>query len=128
MAKIESVEALNALRDKNRRELALRLKGDKIEEMVQVRVAMDTCGIAAGAEKIMDAFIAELEAQGVENVVVMKTECMHHCEEEPMAQILVPGKAPAVYGRLDEAKVKEIVTKNIKNGETAEGALALDVR
>ena len=61
MAKIESVEALNALRDRARRELSLRIKGDRMEEMIQVFVGMDDCGIAAGAEKIMDAFLKETE-------------------------------------------------------------------
>lgn len=128
MAKIESVEALNALRDRARRELALRVKGDAIEEMIQINVAMDTCGILAGADKVMDAFIAELEEQGVENAVVMKTACMGHCQAEPMAEILVPGKDPVVYGHLDEAKAKELVAKYIKNGETVEGAMALSIR
>lgn len=128
MAKIESVEALNALRDRARRELSLRIKGDRMEEMIQVFVGMDDCGIAAGAEKIMDAFLEETETQGIENVLVMKTGCMGHCSAEPMAQILVPGREPVVYGNLTAEKVKELVGRYIKNGETVEGAMALDLR
>ena len=55
MAKIKSLEELKKLREQAQNNVSLRVKGDNIEQMIQVRVAMATCGIAAGARPVLSA-------------------------------------------------------------------------
>ena len=57
MSKVQSLEELRKMRDQLRNEIELRERGDNPEELVQVRVSMGTCGIAAGAKETMSAFI-----------------------------------------------------------------------
>ncbi len=43
--------------------ISLREKSDRPEQLVQVKVAMATCGIASGAKQTMEFLIDELESQ-----------------------------------------------------------------
>ena len=103
--------------------MSLRVKGDNIENLIQIRVAMATCGIAAGARETMDEFIKVLQEEKIENAVVTQTGCMGYCYAEPTIELTMPGKEPVVYGHVDRAKVHEIVEKGIKNGEMLDGII-----
>ena len=65
MAKIKSLEELKKLREQAQNNVSLRVKGDNIEKMIQIRVAMATCGSAAGAREVMTEFIEEMDRQNM---------------------------------------------------------------
>ena len=69
MAKIKSLEELKKIKEQAQQSVSLRVKGDNIENLVQVRVAMATCGIAAGARETMNEFIKVLNEEHMDNVV-----------------------------------------------------------
>ncbi|NLK63112.1 MAG: (2Fe-2S) ferredoxin domain-containing protein [Fusobacteria bacterium] len=123
MSKIKSLEELKNLRAKLQEKVDIREKGDKIEELIQVRIAMATCGIAAGAKQTMEDFITKMNEEGIKNVVVTQTGCMGYCHSEPTVEITLPNKEPVVYGNVNKSKVDEIVTKYIKNGELVDGII-----
>lgn len=123
MAKIKSFAELKKIKEQVAGTVELREKGDKIDDLVQVRVAMATCGIAAGAREVMNYMIKELADQGINNVVVTQTGCMGYCYAEPTIEVLAPGKEGVVYGDVTEEKAKEIIENHIKNGEMVDGII-----
>ena len=59
-------------------DISIREKSDKAEEMVRVRVAMATCGIAAGAREVMNTLLRKVEQDSLP-VVVTQGGCMGYC-------------------------------------------------
>ena len=56
MPKIMSLDELKKLKDNVKNKVDLREKGENVDNMIVVRVAMATCGIASGAREIMNYF------------------------------------------------------------------------
>lgn len=121
--KIKSLEELKRIKEQAQNSVALRVKGDNIENLVQVKVAMATCGIASGAREVMNEFIEELNRQHIDNVVVTQTGCMGYCYAEPTIELTIPGKEPIIYGYVNPAKVHDIINKTIKEGELIDGII-----
>lgn len=122
MEKLKSLADLKKIREDARTKLDLRVKGDNPEGLVAVKVAMATCGIAAGAKPIMDFFVDELDKRGIA-AVVTQTGCMSYCYAEPTVEVQLPGREPVVYGFVDKKRADEIIEKYIKNGELVEGII-----
>jgi len=125
MGKINSLDDLKKIRDGALAKIVMRSAADSPEGMVQVRVAMATCGIASGAKPIMDFFTDELEKRGV-GAVITQTGCMGYCYAEPTVEVLMPGKEPMVFGFVDQKRADEIIEKYIKNGELVEGIIPVN--
>ncbi|MDY6969403.1 MAG: (2Fe-2S) ferredoxin domain-containing protein [Spirochaetota bacterium] len=87
------------------------------KERVKITVHMGTCGIAAGARKIMSAFLEEIEKRGLNDIMLTSSGCAGLCNREPMATIEVKGEAPIKYIDLDEKKVVEIFDDHIINNK-----------
>lgn len=115
MNKVKTLDDLRKMRESLRASLDLREKSNYPEQMVQIKVAMATCGIAAGAKEVMSYFIEALDRERVD-ALVTQTGCMGYCYAEPTVEITVPGKEPIVFGRVNKAKVDEIITCYIKQG------------
>lgn len=123
MTKIMSLDQLKTLRDNVKNKLDLRIQGENVDNMVVVRIAMATCGIAAGARDVMN-YLAELvRDESIENVVITQSGCMGYCYAEPTIEVTLPGKEPVVYGNVDKEKVKEILEKHILGGEMIDGII-----
>ncbi|MBN1969238.1 MAG: (2Fe-2S) ferredoxin domain-containing protein [Candidatus Delongbacteria bacterium] len=125
MTKVKSLEDLKKMREELKAKLTLRQNGDNVEELVQVKVSMATCGIASGAKEVMDVIIAELDSHAIDGVVT-QTGCMGYCYAEPTIEVTVPGKDPVVFSYVDERRAREIVSKYIKAGELVDGILPVN--
>ncbi len=125
MGKINSLDDLKKIRDGVRTKIEMRSGADSPEGMVQVKVAMATCGIASGARPIMDFFTDELDKRGI-GAVIIQTGCMGYCYAEPTVEVQMPGKEPVVFGFVDQKRADEIIEKYIKNGELAEGIIPVN--
>lgn len=123
MPKIMSLQELQALRDKVKNEVDLREKGDQAEQMVVIRVAMATCGIAAGAREIMNYFAEEVRKRDLKQVMVTQSGCMGYCYAEPTIEVRIPGKEPVVYGDVTLKRAQDILEKYILGGELIEGII-----
>ena len=75
MPKIKSLADLRKLKEEVRSKISIREKGDHPENLVRIKVAMATCGIAAGARETMNYFIEELDHQGID-ALITQTGCM----------------------------------------------------
>ncbi|MDR2740607.1 MAG: (2Fe-2S) ferredoxin domain-containing protein [Treponema sp.] len=114
MAKM-SLEDLRKLRDSKKNDLR---KRDAEGKEIQVVVGMGTCGIAAGAKATLDAFINALDSEKlVDSVMVRQTGCMGLCHSEPTVEVIVPGMPRVIYGKVDAACAREIITRHIKGRE-----------
>jgi NADP-reducing hydrogenase subunit HndB len=120
MAKM-SLDDLRKFRDDKKDDLRKREVEGK--EM-QIIVGMGTCGIAAGAKPILDAFIVGLdEHKLVDNCNVRQTGCMGLCHSEPTVEVVVPGMPPVIYGNVDGNIVKEIIQKHLIGKELLSGLI-----
>ncbi|MDZ4132188.1 MAG: NADH-quinone oxidoreductase subunit NuoF [Dethiobacteria bacterium] len=80
------------------------------QEKAQVFIGTATCGVAAGALKIKEDFLREIEAKGLgDEVDVVEVGCIGHCYAEPLAVIAKPGHPAICYGRLDDGLVHRLV-------------------
>lgn len=66
MNKVKTLDDLRKMRESLRASLDLREKSNNPEQMVQIKVAMATCGIAAGAKEVMSYFIEALDRERVD--------------------------------------------------------------
>ena len=82
---------------------------------------MGTCGIAAGARKVMTAILEEIEKQKLEDVLITTTGCAGLCSREPMVTVEIKGEAPMKYGDVDAAIGAQIITDHVINGKPLVG-------
>jgi NADP-reducing hydrogenase subunit HndB len=125
MTKVKSLADLKKLKDEVQTKINLREKGDNAENLVQIKVAMATCGIASGAKVVMDYLVEELDKRNIE-AVVAQTGCMGYCYAEPTVEVKIPGRDPVVFGYVDTRKADDIIEKYIKNGELLEGIIPVN--
>ncbi len=125
MSQIKSLADLKKIKDNLQSKIDLREKSENPESLVQIKVAMATCGIASGAKEIMNFFIEELEKRNID-AVVTQTGCMGYCYAEPTVEILMPGKEPVVYGWVNAKKADDIIEKYIKNNEMLDGIIPVN--
>jgi NADP-reducing hydrogenase subunit HndB len=122
MTKIKSLDDLRKMSGELKMKLDLREKGEKAESLVQVKVAMATCGIASGAREVMDYMLEELDKRNID-AVVTQTGCMGYCYAEPTIEVKLPGQNPIVFGYVNVARANEIIEKYIKNGVLVDGII-----
>jgi NADP-reducing hydrogenase subunit HndB len=125
MSKIKSLADLKRIRDEQQTGLQTREKGGVAEDLVQVKVAMATCGIASGARETMEFMAEALEKRGVD-AAVTKVGCMGYCYAEPTIEVRRPGREPLVFGGVNKEKADEIIEKYIKGGELVDGIIPVN--
>ncbi|MGE4584809.1 MAG: (2Fe-2S) ferredoxin domain-containing protein [Sphaerochaeta sp.] len=105
-----TLEELRQLREQKQNEMHKRAIEGKDARIV---VGMGTCGIAAGAKPVLDAFLQILDEKHIENVSVTQTGCMGLCYVEPTIEVIVPGMPDVIYGNVDVATARKIVEQHI---------------
>jgi NADP-reducing hydrogenase subunit HndB len=118
MAKM-SLDDLRKLRDSKKDDLRKREAEGKETNII---VGVGTCGLAAGAKQVLDAFIVNLdENKLVDSVLVRQAGCMGLCHSEPTVEVTVPGMPAVIYGNVTTDVVKEIIKKHIIGKELLSG-------
>lgn len=122
---MKNLTELNAHKEKAIKKMTLT---EDNKEITRVVVGMATCGIAAGASPVLEAFSREIESRGLSNVVVSQTGCIGMCQYEPIAEVFEPGKERVTYVGMTADKVAKIVSEHLVNGtpvaEFTVGAIA----
>ena len=108
---------------------------EKMRKMVVLRegtarakiiVHMGTCGIAAGARKIMAAILALMEEKNAKDVIVTSSGCAGLCSREPMITVELKGEAPVKYVDVTEDKTRQIFSEHVMGDKIlAKYALAI---
>jgi len=109
---MKSLAELQEIR--NRAINQVNLRKDR-EDGIRVVVGMATCGIAAGARPVLNAFLQEIEKRNLSNVTVTQTGCIGMCRLEPIVEVYVPGEEKVTYVKMTEEKAARIVAEHIIN-------------
>ena len=114
---MKSLAELAAIREKMQNKVVIR-EGAATTRVV---VGMATCGIAAGARPVLNAFVEGVASAGLsDKVTVTQTGCIGICQYEPVVEVFEEGKDKVTYVKLDAAKAAEIVEKHLKGGKVVE--------
>ena len=112
---MKSLAELAAIREKMQNKVIIR----EGESATRVVVGMATCGIAAGARPVLNAFVEGVANNGLtDKVTVTQTGCIGICQYEPVVEVYEEGKEKVTYVKLDSDKAAEIVIE--VEGETVE--------
>ena len=111
---MKSIEELMAIRDKTRKNMTVR--EDTGDSKIRVVVGMATCGIAAGARPVLNAFVDEIAKRDVKGVSVQQTGCLGMCQYEPIVEVTEPGKEKVTYVKMTPEKAVRVVNDHIVNG------------
>ena len=122
MEKIKTLADLKRKQEAVKSQVNLRDRASRAENLVQIKVAMATCGIASGAKEVMEYFVEELEKRNIE-AVVTQTGCMGYCYAEPTVEVKLQDAEQIVFGYVDTKKANEIIERYIKTGELVDGII-----
>ena len=113
---MKSLEELRAIRDRAKN--GVHLRKENSPDAIRVVVGMATCGIAAGARPVLNAFVEQIEAEGLGGkVMVTQTGCIGICQFEPIVEVYQSGKEKVTYVKMTPDKAKRVVEEHIKNGK-----------
>ena len=114
---MKSLAELAAIREKMQSKVVIR----EGVGAVRVVVGMATCGIAAGARPVLNAFVDGVNSNGLtDKISVTQTGCIGICQYEPVVEVFEEGKEKVTYVKLDAQKAAEIVEKHLKGGKIVE--------
>jgi len=110
---MKSLAELQAIKDKMKNKVIIREGANE----TRVVVGMATCGIAAGARPVLNAFVEAVNAENLaDKVTVSQTGCIGICQYEPVVEIYEPGKEKITYVKMTAEKAKAVVEKHLKGG------------
>ena len=111
---MKSLAELQAIKEKMKDKVVLREgSGD-----VRVVVGMATCGIAAGARPVLNAFVEEVNSLGLtDKVTVSQTGCIGICQFEPVVEVFEAGKEKVTYVRMTAEKAREVAESHLQGGK-----------
>ncbi|NQT79054.1 MAG: (2Fe-2S) ferredoxin domain-containing protein [Candidatus Aminicenantes bacterium] len=112
MAKLK-IDDLDKISQRVRRTTVLREGAGK----AKITVHMGTCGIAAGARKIMSTLLDEFEKQNITDVILTSSGCAGLCSKEPMATVELKDQTPIKYVDLTTEKIRRILTEHVIGGK-----------
>ena len=122
---MKSLAELAAIRDKMKSTVNTR---EAAHDSTRIVVGMATCGIAAGARPVLNAFTEEVARRDLHGVLVTQTGCNGNCQYEPVVEITIPGQEKVTYVRMTADRVARVVSDHLVNGnvvtEFTVGAIA----
>ena len=111
---MKSLAELQAIKERMQSKVALR-EGSGERRVV---VGMATCGIAAGARPVLNAFVEQVEQAGLSgSITVTQTGCIGICQSEPVVEVFEAGKEKVTYVKMTADKVARIVEEHLKGGK-----------
>ena len=109
---MKSLAELKAIRDRAQAEINMRKENPNA---ARVLVGMATCGIAAGARPVLNAFVEEIAKRGLKDVTVTQTGCIGICQYEPVVEIEIPGEDKVTYVKMTPEKAVKVVNDHLVN-------------
>ena len=109
---MKSLAELAAIREKMKDKIVLREGSTD----VRIVVGMATCGIAAGARPVLNAFVEGVDREGLNGQVsVSQTGCIGLCMYEPIVEVYQPGNEKVTYVKVKPDMVASIVEQHLVN-------------
>lgn len=117
-----SIEDLARIKERRRAELALNPGGPNGARVV---VHLGTCGLSAGAGKVLEAFRDIFKNEPANGTQLRTAGCAGLCSREPIVQVVLPGTAPVMYVDVSPKDAKRIFEEHVVGGKiVAEKALS----
>ena len=114
---MKSLAELAAIREKMKDKIVLREGSANI----RIVVGMATCGIAAGARPVLNAFVEGVDKEGLNGqVIVSQTGCIGICQYEPVVEVMEPGKEKVTYVKMTAEKVEKVLKEHIQGGKVVQ--------
>lgn len=111
---MKSLEELMAIKAKMQDKVSVRTSDGSI----RIVVGMATCGIAAGARPVLNAFVEGVSEAGLsDKVQVTQTGCIGICQYEPVVEVFEKDKEKVTYVKMTADKAKRVVEEHIKGGK-----------
>ena len=111
---MKSLAELAAIREKMKDKVVLR-EGTSTTRIV---VGMATCGIAAGARPVLNAFVDGVNKEGLaSDGVVSQTGCIGICQYEPVVEVYKAGEEKVTYVKMTVEKAEKVLKEHIKGGK-----------
>ena len=117
MKTMKSLAELAAIREKMKDKIVLREGSNG----VRVVVGMATCGIAAGARPVLNAFVEGVDREGLnDKVLVSQTGCVGLCQYEPIVEVITPDAEKVTYVKMTVEKAEKVLQEHLKGGKIVE--------
>ncbi len=111
---MKTLAELQAIKDRMKDRVILR----EGMEGIRVVVGMATCGIAAGARPVLNAFVEGVNAADLGGkVTVTQTGCIGICQYEPVVEIFEAGKDKVTYVKMNAEKAQKVIDEHLKGGK-----------
>jgi len=88
-----------------------------LEAQAQVKVHLGSCGIASGANKVLETFRQAIADRELSGVALLPAACIGLCNIEPTVTVFIPGQEKVIYHDIDETKVSRIVEEHLIGGQ-----------
>ena len=114
---MKSLAELAAIREKMKDKIVLR----EGTGSVRVVVGMATCGIAAGARPVLNAFVEGVDREGLnDKVLVSQTGCVGLCQYEPIVEVYTADAEKVTYVKMTVEKAEKVLQQHLKGGKIVE--------
>ncbi len=111
---MKTLEELAQIRERMKNKVSLREGTGEI----RVVVGMATCGIAAGARPVLNAFVEQVANQNLgDKVTVTQTGCIGMCHFEPIVEVFEGDKERVTYVKVKPEMVPEIIKEHLIGGK-----------
>ena len=111
---MKTLAELQAIKDRMKGKVILR----EGMEGIRVVVGMATCGIAAGARPVLNAFVEGVNEQDLsDKVSVTQTGCIGICQYEPVVEVFEAGKDKVTYVKMTPEKAQKVIDQHLKGGK-----------
>ena len=111
---MKTLAELMAIKEATKQRMTVR--EDTGDDATRIVVGMATCGIAAGARPVLNAFVDEVAKRNLKGVTVSQTGCIGMCQYEPIVEVIQPGQEKVTYVKMTAEKVAKVVNDHIVNG------------
>ncbi len=111
---MKTLAELMAIKEATMQKMTVR--EDTGDDAIRIVVGMATCGIAAGARPVLNAFVDEVAKRNLKGVTVSQTGCIGMCQFEPIVEVIQPGKEKVTYVKMTAEKAAKVVNEHIVNG------------
>ena len=114
---MKSLAELAAIREKMKDKIVLREGSSN----VRVVVGMATCGIAAGARPVLNAFVEGVDREGLnDKVLVSQTGCVGLCQYEPIVEVVTADAEKVTYVKMTVEKAEKVLKEHLVGGKIVE--------
>ena len=114
MARLETAQDLEGARREIRKNIKTRQQTKPL-----ITVGMGTCGLLAGAGKVMEAIRDQLSRRGLD-AHVMAVGCVGMCFREPLVDIQRPGEDRITYADVRPDRVPRLIEEHLLGGRIVE--------